>query len=321
MLDIILFQPNADGYTAICEIYNAANPQNPESVDNFKQYDSQPDSLHRNPRFVATWNGQLIAEASCIELQSDIFFYRYSILPDYETLEHHEQSIHAHLYAFAQQLLASRNPQRFLTNLAENHRRRLQFLQEQGFIVTSRTQVSFLDVSTIASEMIAQALSGMERLGYTVLSLPQFQTVNDNMDDEWPHKLHQLHNEIFADNPSLTHNQLSRQQFDTLLQHPRFCADAFFVVCMADEPVGLSYLWTTGEPTVFQTGTTGVLSMHRGQGIAMALKMKTIQFVQAQGGRLIETTNDEHNEPILKLNSKLGFVSQPALLTLQKDFA
>jgi RimJ/RimL family protein N-acetyltransferase len=52
---------------------------------------------------------------------------------------------------------------------------------------------------------------------------------------------------------------------------------------------------------------TGVLPSHRGQGIAQALKLLTVQFVQQNHRRVIRTFNDVSNAPMIAVNELSGF--------------
>ncbi len=51
---------------------------------------------------------------------------------------------------------------------------------------------------------------------------------------------------------------------------------------------------------------------------ALALKLQAAHYAKAQGGRVIVTQNHTTNRPMLGLNETLGFVRQPAWITLKK---
>ena len=52
-------------------------------------------------------------------------------------------------------------------------------------------------------------------------------------------------------------------------------------------------------PGLFDNGVTGVLSLHLGRGIAMALKLRGIEFAQERGIRELRTWNALENGAIL----------------------
>jgi len=72
---------------------------------------------------------------------------------------------------------------------------------------------------------------------------------------------------------------------------------------------------------VLHQGLTGVLRDERGQGIARALKLRTIDYGRANGFREIRTLNDSLNGPMLAINVALGFVREPAWITFGKDLS
>jgi len=66
-----------------------------------------------------------------------------------------------------------------------------------------------------------------------------------------------------------------------------------------------------------ETGLTGVHRDYRRQGLALALKSQAIEVVQQLGARIILTSNEENN-PMYRLNLKLGFEAQPADIDWKK---
>jgi GNAT superfamily N-acetyltransferase len=62
---------------------------------------------------------------------------------------------------------------------------------------------------------------------------------------------------------------------------------------------------------MLQTSFTGVFKTYRRRGIALALKVRSIQYAQSLGTRLIIANNEENN-PMYQINLALGFQPQPA---------
>ena len=75
------------------------------------------------------------------------------------------------------------------------------------------------------------------------------------------------------------------------------------------------------DPGVIYQHLTAVLRDERGKGIAMALKLKTIEYARAEGLREIRTWNASINRPMLAINEALGFAKQPAWITFGKDLS
>jgi GNAT superfamily N-acetyltransferase len=67
---------------------------------------------------------------------------------------------------------------------------------------------------------------------------------------------------------------------------------------------------------VLVNGMTTVSRSHRGRGIAEALKRKQIEWAAAHGYRRMTTATHADNEPMRRLNEKLGYRELPALLDI-----
>ena len=84
--------------------------------------------------------------------------------------------------------------------------------------------------------------------------------------------------------------------------------------------VGMTELWSNqADPELFDIGVTGVLRPHRRRGIAMALKLRGIEFAQRKGIRELSTWNASHNEGILAVKRQLGYVRRPAHIAYVKE--
>ena len=96
--------------------------------------------------------------------------------------------------------------------------------------------------------------------------------------------------------------------------------DAWFVALDRGKYVGMTELWSNqADPELFDIGVTGVLRPHRRRGIAMALKLRGIEFAQRRGIRELSTWNASHNEGILAVNRRLGFLRRPAHIAYVKE--
>ncbi len=71
------------------------------------------------------------------------------------------------------------------------------------------------------------------------------------------------------------------------------------------------------RPTVAMHDMTGVLRAWRGRGIARALKAAEIAWAKESGYELLETQNEERNEPIRRLNERFGYVVTPGSVTVR----
>lgn len=71
------------------------------------------------------------------------------------------------------------------------------------------------------------------------------------------------------------------------------------------------------DPERLNIGLTGTRRAYRRRGLGLALKLRGMQRVKAQGIRELWTNNASDNAPMLALNDRLGFVCQPAHVECQ----
>ena len=62
---------------------------------------------------------------------------------------------------------------------------------------------------------------------------------------------------------------------------------------------------------------TGVRRSWRGRGVARALKQAQIAWAKRAGYEVLETANEERNEPIRRLNADLGYQLAPGRIVLE----
>ena len=93
--------------------------------------------------------------------------------------------------------------------------------------------------------------------------------------------------------------------------------DAVFVALAGDEVVGYAKLSIPpeGGDTAYHD-LAGVLRAWRGKGIAGAMKRAQIAWAKTHGFRRLVTTNEERNEPIQRLNERLGYALEPGSIVL-----
>ena len=99
------------------------------------------------------------------------------------------------------------------------------------------------------------------------------------------------------------------ETFDTQLFEPYYWRWADLQILAADRDIwiGLSNV-QLHKPHEAQLGITVVHRKYRRRGIAKALKVLALSQIQVRGIQSAITRNHPDNEPILRLNSSLGFV-------------
>jgi GNAT superfamily N-acetyltransferase len=95
--------------------------------------------------------------------------------------------------------------------------------------------------------------------------------------------------------------------------------EGHFVAFDGEHVVGVSRVMRDlNHPDVVRQGFTGTHPDYRGQGLALALKLRTIQFARERGYREMRTSNDATNGPMLHINDTIGFRREWALVILER---
>jgi len=92
--------------------------------------------------------------------------------------------------------------------------------------------------------------------------------------------------------------------------------EATFVALAGDEVVGFAKLSIGSEDRAFHD-LTGVRRAWRNRGIAAALKRTQIAWAKEQGFARLQTSNEERNEPIRRLNERHGYRPEPGKIVLR----
>lgn len=108
---------------------------------------------------------------------------------------------------------------------------------------------------------------------------------------------------------------------DWLEHHMRGSGDrpeATFIALAGDEVVGYAkFSLTPARPRDATHDMTGVKRAWRGRGIAGALKRKQIEWAKSEGYKRLVTQNEVRNEPIRRLNERLGYRRAPGRIVVR----
>ena len=104
--------------------------------------------------------------------------------------------------------------------------------------------------------------------------------------------------------------QWRAREIDKPSRRPELC----FVALAGDEVVGYAALQIFGDQA--HHGLTATRRDWRRRGVASALKRAEIAAAKRAGFRQLITESEERNEPMRRLNEKLGFRPEPSLSTV-----
>lgn len=193
----------------------------------------------------------------------------------------------------------------------ENHERARGMLERRGFEMVLREPVSRLDVAAVEPERFAALV---ERVGREVRIITRAELLAE-APEHGPRRYWRLHMDTCRDIPRVGRaTEMPFEAFERRLEIPGLRSEAAFVAVDGDLVVGCTELVVPpGDPDALRVGYTGVLRSHRRRGIAMALKLRAVQYARSVGANSIQTDNAESN-PMYQINLRLGFVPQPAWL-------
>jgi GNAT superfamily N-acetyltransferase len=103
-----------------------------------------------------------------------------------------------------------------------------------------------------------------------------------------------------------------------VLENPDLDDRISSVVLDGDRPVALAWLLSNASRAA--ADYAGTARSHRGRGLATLAKLASTRAARAAGLESIVTENDTENEPMLRINTQLGFRPGPELVQLSGVF-
>lgn len=199
---------------------------------------------------------------------------------------------------------------------AEDETEMLEALAKVGYHRERVERVWELDLKTNGARIIEEAREA-ERLvskdGIRCTTLAEWH------DADRFRKLHELNEATMQDVPhTLTIPPGAYEDFVNRLTAPDRPHDRLWVALDGDRPVALSYLRYPPVRGVVWTGYTCTDRGVRGRGLARAIKLQSLAQAAELGVAVVGTDNDMDNEPILRLNERLGYQARPGYVEHHK---
>jgi GNAT superfamily N-acetyltransferase len=304
------FNPN--DYAALVALNNVAHPDYKETEEEMRFGDE-----HRAPklkwgRLVYTLYGQIVGVANWGNSEGMYHPQKFQVHVATHP-EHRRMGIATALYNALLEVTAPLDPLTFRTGVREDWSDSVAFAAKRGFVEEMRHFESHLDVTGFNFGACADETEKAKRNGITVKTHTQLLHEPEHLS-----RLFELCLTVVADVPSPEERTFGKEHLTKYLEMPHFLPDATFVAIDANgRYVGFSNLFANlSDPECINTGLTGVRRENRRQGIAMALKVRAVEYAKSVGAKRIRTSNETGNQGMLHINERLGFVKQPAWLNL-----
>ncbi|MEJ2750611.1 MAG: GNAT family N-acetyltransferase, partial [Anaerolineae bacterium] len=202
------------------------------------------------------------------------------------------------------------DPIGFTVKIREDESAKADWLTRNGFQPVMRYPLSILNLAEFDLTPYAHLADKMAAQNIEIVPVAEL----SERDADWQRRIYELDVSVTEDTPSphpYTHAPFplyAQSEFED----PNFMPEAWFVALANGQYVGMTNLGMANEAAkIMHTYFTGVRRDYRRRGIALALKVRAIQFAQNLGARLILTNNEENN-PMYLMNLALGFQPQPA---------
>jgi GNAT superfamily N-acetyltransferase len=269
-----------------CEVWNAITPREPIRVDEIKRRMArQPERLHLIARPVGA--GLVTPSDSPGRLYVGV-----RVLP-----EARRRGLGSSIFDRLVEHARGLEPEWLSTQVSEADPDSLAWAERRGFGEYGR-QVE-----------LVLALRGDEQRPAPVDRIQIVELKEDRYDAAYA-----LTRDAWADLP--TEVPVEAPSYDVWLEE-EVPGPVAFVALDGTEVVGFAALMARG-PGVLEHGLTATRRSHRRRGIATALKRTEIAWAASNGYRELITFTQDRNEGMQAINLALGFVPEPAWISMRK---
>ena len=304
-------------YEAWVTASNRCYPEYPWTVKEMRHNDDAFDTTRFfKVRLVAEFDGRLVGGVEAAHKPSRFHPDRYSfdlfVLPDARRRGHGTA-----LYEAAVDALRGRNAMAATGGVKESMTDGVEFFANRGWREVKRDWEWRLRVAGFDHAKFATADDRLTKAGIRITTYAD----EAKRDGDAERKAYEMISVLRIDVPAT--DAATHETFEEWQRHwiksPTFIPDAFFVaIDKGGRWLGMSNLERQLEdPTFVWQGLTAVHRDARGNGVAMALKLRTVTYAQGMGVDHIKTWNDQNNRPMLSINEAMGFEKQPAWIAIE----
>ena len=272
------------------DIYNAVWPSDAFTMDDVRSFKA---SVRDHVDYVARIRGVAVGSATGVVFPQRVnrVFTIITVLA-----EQRRRGAGSALYEAISAWTAERGLSELEVPVLDNDPESLAFAQRRGLVEERRELGVVLDLAGIAPQKI-EPPSGVEIV--TWAERPELAC-----------GMYEVALEAEPDIPGAEDDDV--EPFDEWLAHDMQGSgdrpEATFVALAGDEVVGYAkFSLTAAQPTIAHHDLSAVKRAWRGRGVARALKAAQINWALANGYEELHTRNEQRNEPIRRLNARLGY--------------
>jgi len=200
--------------------------------------------------------------------------------------------------------------------VAESDVGSVKFATDRGFAEQKRDFVSELSVPSFDMSLFVESKAKMAEQGVEIRCF-------DELDSpDFRRTWYDLFCEVRQDVPrSEPPTPITFEFFDEqVINEPDLARTATLFAFKDGQCIGFTGGFHDKDNSLLDQWLTAVKREYRGLGVAFALKTFQIAATKELGIATIKTDNDARNAPMLAINGRLGFIRQPAVLSMRKDY-
>jgi len=304
-------------YKALSDIDHAIYPEYRYSAEEWRYDDEHFDrKRYTLKRYVAEVAGEVVGYAT-YRHSPHMFHPKRFWIGVWVHPEWQRRGIGSRLYGQIMEDLKGLEPELLWASAREDRPEGIAFAEKWGFRERMREWESWLDVEKFDFTKFKGYAERAKSSGVEIATL----AAERERDPQYLEKLYELSNLVAIDIPSpAPYTAPSFEHFvENSIEHPDVIPEGFFIAKDGELYVGQSDLWRSKEePRDLYQGLTGVRREYRQGGIAMALKLRTVEYAKEHDFKVIKTWNNSNNVGMLHINQRLGFARRPAWITLEK---
>jgi GNAT superfamily N-acetyltransferase len=307
------FKP--DDIPEIIQLQHAVVPLHPWSQGELERDLGRLEPHLQHHFLVAESDGRIVGAASYHRPAGSYHPHKF-FLDLFVHSDHWGHGIGRALYDAVLEELLPLEPLSVTAQVRESDPRAMQFAARRGFTETKRDFESVLNTQSFDFSLY----DGLERkLEHQGIILKTFREVDT---PAFRRHFHEVFEVVRLDVPRAEPPTPITFEFfeENVIDEPEMLPDVFVFAMHDDQIVGFTGGYRGAKPGWMDTWLTAVLREARGKSVATAVKVRAIRNAQGLGFTSIRTDNDTRNAPMLTVNEKLGFVRQPAVISVRKVF-
>ncbi len=271
-------------------VYNAVWPHDAVTIDDVRSFKT---SVRDHVDYLARLDGANVGSAvgAIVPQRTDRVFALITVLA-----EHRQRGVGTALYRAISAWATERGIAELEVSVSDDDPESLAFALRRGFAEERREVGVVLRLAEITPPTIEPPD------GVTIVTWAER--------PELARRIYSVAVEAIPDIPGSEDEEI--EPFDDWLAHDMQSSgdrpEATFIALAGDEVVGYTkFSLTEAQPAVAHHDLSAVKRAWRGRGIAGALKAAQIRWAIANGYQELRTRNEQRNEPIRRLNARLGY--------------